>query len=142
MYAYFIIFKLAFIFNLVLSHTLLFVLCFTFFHMTRWSTLQVFIYSFWRMPEHLLSCVLLSIVVWNYLKSQWFKTRCIYFLTASVGQWQLSGSVSGLTPGCSHWKTRPRKFPVSLKSWLRDLRSVLAFWQDSALCHPCLCVTP
>ena len=104
-------------------------------------TLQVFINCLWIMPEHYLSCILLSNVIWNYLKSQWLKTRRIYFLTASVGQWQLSVSVSGFTPGCSHWETQSGKFPVSLKWWLTDLRSVLAFWPDSALCHPCLYIT-
>lgn len=114
---------------------------FYFFSHDQVVTLQVFKYCFWRMSEHLLSCILLSIVIWNYFKSQWLKTRCIYFLTASVGQWQLNFSVSGFTPGCSHRETRPRKFPISLKWWLTNLRSVPAFWLDSALCHPCLCIT-
>ena len=76
------------------QHMILFM--FYFFSHDQVVTLQVFIYCFWRMPEHLLSCILLSIVIWNYLKSQWLKTRCIYFLTASVGQWQLRVSVSGV----------------------------------------------
>lgn len=114
---------------------------FYFFSHDQVVTLQVFKYCFWRMSEHLLSCILLSIVIWNYFKSQWLKTRCIYFLTASVGQWQLNFSVSGFTPGCSHRETQPRKFPISLKWWLTNLRSVPAFWLDSALCHPCLCIT-
>lgn len=77
--------KLPYVFNLDLSHKILFALCFTFSLMITWS-LDKFSYTVSQECQNTYHVYQFSLAIKRSLKHQWLNRGCIYYLIVSVRQ--------------------------------------------------------